>query len=84
MPRLTDYRVLAFNCYGTLIAWERGIWDALQPLITRNRGARNEVTRDAALRAFAQCESRQEQATPGLLYPELISRVHGSIAESLA
>ena len=83
MPRLTDYRVLTFDCYGTLIDWESGIWDALQPLIMRNRRAGDEVTRDAGLRAFAQCESRQEQATPGLLYPELLTRVHRLIAESL-
>ena len=81
MPRLTDYRVLTFDCYGTLIDWEGGIWDALQPLIMRNRGS--DATRDAGLRAFAQGESRQEQATPGLRYPELLARVHRRIAESL-
>ena len=47
MRQLTDYRVLTFDCYGTLIDWETGIWDALQPLIMRNRDA--EVTRDGAL-----------------------------------
>jgi 2-haloacid dehalogenase len=81
MPRLTDYRVLTFDCYGTLIDWEGGIWDALQPLIMCTGGS--NVTREAGLRAFAQCESRQEQATPGLLYPELLTRMHRSIAESL-
>ena len=79
MPRLTSFRVLTFDCYGTLIDWETGIWDALQPLIMRNPGA--DVTRDDALLAFGQCESRQEQLAPGLLYPRLLSRVHRSIAE---
>ncbi len=83
MPRLTDYRVLTFDCYGTLIDWECGIWDALQPLIMRNGGSGGRVTRDVGLRAFAQCESRQEQATPGLLYPDLLARVHRSIAGSV-
>ena len=81
MRSLTDYRVLTFDCYGTLIDWETGIWDALQPLIMRNRGS--GVTRETGLRAFAQCESRQEQATPGLRYPELLARVHRRIAENL-
>jgi len=79
--RLTDYRVLTFDCYGTLIDWKTGIWDALQPLIMRNRDA--EVTRDAALLAFGQCESVQEQETPDLLYSELLARVHGRIADRL-
>ena len=82
MPRLTDYRVLTFDCYGTLIDWETGIWDALQPLIMRNPAA--DATRDAALLAFGQCESLQEQETPDLLYPELLTRVHRRIADSLA
>ena len=81
MPRLTDFRVLTFDCYGTLIDWESGIWDALQPVVMRNRGV--DVTRGTALRAFAQCESRQQQATPGLRYPELLARVHRRIADSL-
>ena len=81
MRRLTDYRVLTFDCYGTLIDWETGIWDALQPLIMRNRDA--AVTRDAALLAFGQCESLQEQETPDLLYSDLLARVHGRIADCL-
>ena len=83
MRKLTDHRVLTFDCYGTLIDWEAGIWDALQPLIMRNGDSGSPITRDAGLRAFAQCESRQEQATPGLRYPELLARVHRRIAESL-
>ena len=81
MRRLTDYRVLTFDCYGTLIDWETGIWDALQPLIMRNPYA--EVTRDAALLVFGQCESLQEQETPDLLYSDLLARVHRRIADHL-
>lgn len=73
MRRLADYRVLTFDCCDTLIDWETGIWDALQPLIMRNREA--DVTRDAALLAFGQCESLQEQETPDLLYSDLLARV---------
>ena len=39
------------------------------------------LTRNDALRAFAQCESRQERATPGLRYPELLAGVHARVAE---
>ena len=34
--RLTDHSVLTFDCYGTLIDWEAGIWDAFQPLLAEN------------------------------------------------
>ena len=80
MARLTDYRVLTFDCYGTLIDWEGGIWDALQPLIMQGG---SDVTRDAALLAFATFEPRHERDDPDLRYPDLLARVHRSIAESL-
>ena len=81
MAELTDYRVLTFDCYGTLIDWETGIWDALQPLIMRS--GRSDVTREAGLVAFATHESRHQRSSPGLRYPELLGRVHRSIADSL-
>ena len=41
------------------------------------------VTRAAALPAFARFENQHQHAAPGLRYPELLTRVHRSIAESL-
>ena len=41
--KLTDFSVLTFDCYGTLIDWESGIFTALQPLLQaaeRDAGAR--------------------------------------------
>jgi len=48
---LGKFKVLTFDCYGTLIDWETGIWDAFQPLIMRNTGS--ELTPDKVLEAFA-------------------------------
>ncbi len=76
--KLTDYRALTFDCYGTMIDWESGIWDALQPLIASN--GRSDITRERGLNAFARIETAQEIDTPGMLYPELLSHVHKSIA----
>ncbi len=75
--KLTDFKVLTFDCYGTLIDWESGIHNALKPLIERGGLA---LGRDAALEDFAGRESAQEAATPGLLYPELLARVHAGLA----
>ncbi len=80
MAKLTDYRVLTFDCYGTLIDWETGIWDALQPLLMQSE--RSDATRDAALLAFAKHEHRHQRSSPGLRYPELLALVHRSISES--
>ena len=79
MPqRLREYKVLTFDCYGTLIDWEAGIWDALQPLLMAN--ARSDVTRDKALRAFAAVENAQQAQTPDMRYPELLAHVHAALA----
>jgi 2-haloalkanoic acid dehalogenase type II len=76
--QLTDYRVLTFDCYGTLIDWESGIWDALQPLIAA--GGRDDITRNAALVQFARLESAQQAATPDMLYPQVLTLVHAGFA----
>ena len=36
--RLSDFKVLTFDCYGTLIDWESGIFEALKPLTSRIEG----------------------------------------------
>ena len=76
---LTDYSALTFDCYGTLIDWESGIWDALQPLLHRN--GCTEITREAGLLAFAETESAQQAETPDMVYNQLLTRVHASLAK---
>jgi 2-haloalkanoic acid dehalogenase type II len=75
---LTDYKVLTFDCYGTLIDWETGIWDAYQPLLMANNCS--EITREQALEEHAKLESKQQLETPDILYSELLSRVHSNFS----
>jgi 2-haloacid dehalogenase len=77
--RLHDFRVLTFDCYGTLIDWESGIYSALQPLLTR---AAPGLTRDTVLEAFARHEVEQELETPTMLYSELLATVHQRLAQA--
>src|SRR5258708_37419445 len=76
--KLTDFRVLTFDCYGTLIDWESGIHTALQPLL---RKAGLTLSRDAVLETFAKHESAQEADTPDMVYSELLATVHGRLAK---
>lgn len=71
--RLTDFSVLTFDCYGTLIDWERGILDALQPLLAR---LPKSFAPDQALEDFAAAEAAQEAETPGMLYRDVLAAVH--------
>jgi 2-haloalkanoic acid dehalogenase type II len=78
MARLRDFQVLTFDCYGTLIDWETGIRAAFGPWLER-LGVR--ATPDEILAAFAGAEAPQQEATPGLRYPELLARVHATMAQ---
>jgi 2-haloacid dehalogenase len=52
------YRVLTFDCYGTLIDWERGILDALRPVCARHGASRSD---DELLALFARTEAPIQQ-----------------------
>jgi 2-haloacid dehalogenase len=78
--RLTDFRVLTFDCYGTLIDWESGIHTALQPLLRQAGGV---LSRDAALELYAQHESDQQVQTPDMVYSALLAEVHRRMAKAL-
>ena len=75
--RLTDFKVLTFDCYGTLIDWESGIYTGLLPLLA---AANAGLTRDQALEKFAQHESDQEALTPAMIYSDLLAVVHRRMA----
>jgi len=76
--RLTDFKVLSFDCYGTLIDWESGMFQALQPLASR---AGSRLSRDEFLEAHARHESAQQRATPSRLYKHLLAIVYKRLAE---
>jgi 2-haloalkanoic acid dehalogenase type II len=71
------FKVMSFDCYGTLIDWESGILAALRPLAHRTG-----ITLDgeAILARFAAHESAQQAATPDMRYAELLSVVHARLA----
>ena len=75
--RLRDFDVLTFDCYGTLIDWEGGLYAALGPLLAR---AGVTAARDAVLATFAERESSQQAATPDMPYAALLAEVHGQLA----
>lgn len=78
---LSRYKALTFDCYGTLIDWETGIWDAFQPLIMSN--AHSGQGRTNLLEAFAVFESQAESESPGLDYPAILQTVHRQVASHL-
>lgn len=75
--KLTDFKVLTFDCYGTLIDWERGILQHLRPL-TERLGQR--LTDDAILEAYGRHEALEQQRSPKMPYRELVAGVYKQLA----
>ncbi|EFZ04223.1 haloacid dehalogenase-like hydrolase [Metarhizium robertsii] len=80
MAKLSDYRVLTFDCYGTIIDWETGVVNALQPLLDANNASRS---RKELLAVYHECEAAQQAKTPDLTYDKLLAAVHPQVAARL-
>jgi len=78
--RLSGFRVLTFDCYGTLVDWEAGILSVLRPWAAREGSRANDAK---LLAAFGEAESEAEHAQPGKRYPEILRATHAGIARRL-
>lgn len=58
MLDFNNFSVLTFDCYGTLIDWERGILAALRPVFEQRRV---HITDEELLTLYARFESNAEQ-----------------------
>ncbi|MFZ4574684.1 MAG: HAD family hydrolase [Phycisphaerales bacterium] len=68
MSEMLRHRTVSFDCYGTLVDWERGLLRALRPLVAA------QVDDEAILGAFARAESELE-AGPYIAYAEILAQV---------
>ncbi|MGB1010018.1 MAG: haloacid dehalogenase type II [Thiolinea sp.] len=76
--QLSDFKVLTFDVYGTLIDWESGMIAGLKPLTDR---VKQELNRDEILQAHALHESTQQHYTPAMRYQDLLPLVYRRLAE---
>lgn len=76
--KLSQFKALTFDCYGTLIDWESGMVSGLKPLTVK---VKRPLTRDEILEAHARHESSQQHETPTKRYSELLAVVYKRLAE---
>jgi 2-haloacid dehalogenase len=77
--KLSDFKALTFDCYGTLIDWETGILAALEPLASRSKQPRS---RAELLEAYGVHEHAQEHQTPTMKYSQLLAITYKRMAEN--
>ncbi|MEQ8291256.1 MAG: haloacid dehalogenase type II [Roseovarius sp.] len=76
--KLSDFKVLTFDVYGTLIDWESGMVEGLKPLTDK---VSRHLTRDDILEAHAYYESTTQRWTPAKKYYDLLAVVYRRLAE---
>jgi 2-haloacid dehalogenase len=79
MLNFDDFEFLTFDCYGTLIDWETGIWQALQPVFAHYD---NPISREAALERYAALEPAIEGG-PYIEYKQVLRRVLEELGKQL-
>lgn len=72
----SQIRALSFDCYGTLIDWERGILEALAPWVSRFGAAK-------VLAGFGAVEPDLEHAHPSWPYRQIVAEVYRQMAREL-
>jgi len=70
--QIENKKVLTFDCYGTLIDWEKGILDVLQPILWANG---LKISDDEILITFGQTEHVIQAGSPGMLYGKVLEEV---------
>lgn len=78
--KLTDFEVLSFDCYGTLIDWEAGIANVLRPWANANHLA---MTDEELLTAYSTHEAQAEKDHPTDLYPQILARAIRGLGDQL-
>ncbi|MCP4472925.1 MAG: HAD hydrolase-like protein [Gammaproteobacteria bacterium] len=76
--KLSDFKMLTFDTYGTLIDWESGIYNGLQSLLDK---LPLRLDRDEVLELFAGYEIQQQAENPQQLYSSVLTDVSRSIAK---
>lgn len=76
--KITDFKMLTFDTYGTLIDWESGIYNAMEPLLDK---VPVRLDRDEVLELFASFEIAQQRKTPQMKYSDLLTEVARAVAD---
>ena len=74
MLNFAQFRVISFDCYGTLIDWETGIFSALRPILAAHG---KTIADSELLRLYAELESEAESGDFRPYFEVLQSVVRG-------
>ena len=76
MAKLTGFRLLSFDVYGTLIDWESGILNGLKPLYYKHVSPE----RGQALELYHDLETEQQLKFPAMPYSQVLAAIYPQFA----
>ncbi|EOD48381.1 Haloacid dehalogenase-like hydrolase [Neofusicoccum parvum] len=81
---IKSHSCLTFDCYGTLVDWEGGIYKGLAPL-TRKLPPSHQLYNDrlGTLRSFIKHESRVQSLNPTAIYSTVLGSAYGDFSVKL-
>ena len=79
MLDFTRFKVLTFDCYGTMIDWETGIFSALRPILAAHR---KSIPDSDLLQVYSELEASAEQGE-FLCYRDVLQSVVRGFGEHL-
>jgi 2-haloacid dehalogenase len=78
MVAFSKFKLITFDCYGTLIDWDSSISKLVQPWLAEMK---SQVPADLVVSTFALMQAKHQQTRPALLYPEVLRRSWRDIEE---
>lgn len=72
------FKAITFDCYGTLIDWERGIATLAMPWA---QAKSPDLEPNRLLETFAVAQKYHQSVTPVLLYTEVLRRAYGDVEQ---
>ncbi|QOZ66120.1 HAD hydrolase-like protein [Bradyrhizobium arachidis] len=78
MLAFSEFKLLTFDCYGTLIDWDTSIAKLVQPWLLEME---SQVPADLVVSTFALMQAKHQQTRPTLLYPDVLRRSWRDIEE---
>lgn len=78
MLDFSRFKLLTFDCYGTLIDWDSSISRLVEPWLHEME---SQIPPDLVVSTFALMQAKHQQARPTLLYPDVLRRVWRDIEE---
>ncbi|QKX54572.1 uncharacterized protein TRUGW13939_01659 [Talaromyces rugulosus] len=80
MANLSDYSILSFDVYGTLIDWEAGIIAAVQPALDK---AGLKYPNQHVLSVYQPLEKEQQAKIPDMAYSKLLATIFPTLSHNL-